>query len=766
MQKTLSRRKLHAKGLVQGIGFRPFVFNLAHKHLLTGFVCNLGGAVDIEIQGELQDIENFIDSFHKSLPPLASITELNISDFPVNLGESEFQIIESRDSLADSRQIPLDTAVCEECLKELFSEENRRYQYPFINCTNCGPRFTIIEKLPYDRQSTTMRAFAMCPQCLQEYKTPSDRRFHAQPNACELCGPKLTFKQQKKTPIIGSEALQRAQQALLDNEIIAVKGLGGYHLMGNAKDDAVVKKIRNLKNRKDKPLAVMFHDIQEVEAYCQISTAEKELLNSPVRPIVLLKQRDDHELSKCINRGLDEIGAMLPNSPLHYLLLGAINFPLIATSANDEGLPIITRDDDAEREFVEIGMLAHDRQILSGYDDSIMRFDSDRKMTIRRARGMTPSRLILPFDTGKSAIAFGAHLKNTFCITRGNTATISQHLGDIETLERMENYENTFKLYLDLFECKPDLLICDLHPDYKTTQIAEKMSESLKLPLIRVQHHHAHAVSVMTEHKIQKAVAVVFDGMGLGIDGNIWGGEFLLCTHKEFTRLAHLENVPLPGGDLAAKNPWRMALGFIEQMESGQNEFVDFLKELESIQGKATVNTVRKQIRGGINCPLTSSCGRLFDAAAVLIDHRCKPTYEGQAAMELEALARQCKCREHRLYDFAAQTENNVHIVKSTSILRSMQTALNSGISKACAARVFHQTLSAAITDVLVKIRSNIGVGDVCLSGGVFQNTLLLKYVRENLEDCGFNVFTPSTIPANDGGLSFGQAVIGLSNFA
>jgi hydrogenase maturation protein HypF len=379
---------------------------------------------------------------------------------------------------------------------------------------------------------------------------------------------------------------------------------------------------------------------------------------------------------------------------------------------------------------------------------------------------MTPGRVALPFETGKSAIAFGAHLKNTFCITQNNNATISQHLGDIATLERMENYENTLKLYLDLFECKPDLLISDLHPDYKTTQIAEKMSERLKLPLIRVQHHHAHAVSVMAEHKVQKAVAVVFDGMGLGIDGNIWGGEFLLCTYREFTRLAHLENVPLPGGDLAAKNPWRMALGYLEQMKAGQNEFAEFLSELECIHGQGAVNTVRKQIRSGINCPLTSSCGRLFDAAAVLIDHRCKPTYEGQAAMELEALARQCKCREHRLYDFAAPSENNVHIVKSTLILKSMQTALNSGISKACAARIFHQTLSAAISDVLLKVRSNIGVGDICLSGGVFQNTLLLKDVRGNLEECGFNVFTPSIIPANDGGLSFGQAVIGLSNFA
>jgi hydrogenase maturation protein HypF len=270
----------------------------------------------------------------------------------------------------------------------------------------------------------------------------------------------------------------------------------------------------------------------------------------------------------------------------------------------------------------------------------------------------------------------------------------------------------------------------------------------------------------MAEHKVQKAVAVVFDGMGLGIDGNIWGGEFLLCTYREFTRLAHLENVPLPGGDLAAKNPWRMALGYLEQMKAGQNEFAEFLSELECIHGQGAVNTVRKQIRSGINCPLTSSCGRLFDAAAVLIDHRCKPTYEGQAAMELEALARQCKCREHRLYDFAAPSENNVHIVKSTLILKSMQTALNSGISKACAARIFHQTLSAAISDVLLKVRSNIGVGDICLSGGVFQNTLLLKDVRGNLEECGFNVFTPSIIPANDGGLSFGQAVIGLSNFA
>lgn len=766
MQKTLSRRKLHAKGLVQGVGFRPFVFNLAHKHLLTGFVCNLGGSVDIEIQGELQNIENFIDSFHKSLPPLASISELGVSDFPVKLGETEFQIIDSQDRLTDSRQIPLDTAVCEECLKELLSAENRRYQYPFINCTNCGPRFTIIEKLPYDRQSTTMSAFEMCSPCLQEYRTPSDRRFHAQPNACELCGPKLTYKQQKETPIVGSEALQRAQQALLDCEIIAVKGLGGYHLMGNAKNDAVVKKIRSLKNRKDKPLAVMFHDLQEVEAYCQISTAEKELLNSPVRPIVLLRQRDGHELSKCINSGLDEIGAMLPNSPLHYLLLGATNFPLIATSANDDGLPIIIRDDDAEREFLEIGLLAHDRRILSGYDDSIMRFDSERKMTIRRARGMTPGRVILPFDTCKSALAFGAHLKNTFCITQSNAATISQHLGDIETLERMENYETTLKLYLDLFECKPDLLISDLHPDYRTTQIAEKMSEKLQLPLIKVQHHHAHAVSVMAEHKIQKAIAVVFDGMGLGIDGNIWGGEFLLCTYREFTRLAHLENIPLPGGDLAAKNPWRMALGFLEQMKSGHNAFEEFLSELERIHGKATVNIARKQIRSGLNCPLTSSCGRLFDAAAVLIDHHCRPSYEGQAGMELEALAHQCRCREHRLYDFAARSENNVHIVQSTLILKSMQTALNRGISKECAANVFHQTLSAAITDVLVKIRSNIGVGDVCLSGGVFQNTLLLKYVRESLEECAFNVFTPSTIPANDGGLSFGQAVIGLSNFS
>jgi len=566
----------------------------------------------------------------------------------------------------------------------------------------------------------------------------------------------------------GSDALEAAIEILRQNHALAVKGLGGFHLIGNALSPSVVQNIRQLKSRQDKPLAVMFADLAAAEAHCRVGENERRLLTNTESPIVLLRRIQNSELPEAIAPSLDEVGVMLPSTPLHHLLSRECDFPLIATSANERGFPILIDNRKAIAQYGQIGVLFHNREIYSGYDDSIMRATGGRTVTLRSARGLAPGQFRLPFKARVAAIAVGGHLKNTFCLAKDSEARMSQHLGDIETIERLDNYEKTFLLYEHLFDIQPQLIAHDLHPQYQTTIFAQDLAHKRGLPLVPVQHHHAHAVSVMAEHKIEKALAVVFDGTGLGTDGNFWGGEFLLASFGHFERLAHLEYIPMPGGESAIKNPWRMALGFIAQLKltDAKSCMSGFLDETEARQGNKETSCVIEQIEKRINTPLTSSCGRLFDAVSALIAPNCRVTYEGQAAIELEALARKCVCSSRALNKINLRytsEPNDVTVVKTTVLFQSVQEALLTGHARECVAHAFHIAVSDLIVDVLRILRSKTGNSTVCFSGGVFQNTLLSALVEKALVQDHFQVFFPEKLPANDGGLSFGQLVAALS---
>lgn len=762
---TVSRVKIYVHGVVQGVGFRPFVFNLAKRLQLQGSVCNNGGIAEIEIEGKQEDIDAFLQELRQKPPLLACIEKIDWQTCPVRAHSRGFQIIESKNDGLGARFVPPDIATCNQCLTELFSRSDRRYLYPFINCIDCGPRFTIIESLPYDRQATTMRKFKMCALCQAEYDDPGNRRFHAQPNSCHDCGPELFLQISERERLCGPQALLAAKELLQKNHVLAVKGLGGFHLLGNALNEQVVETIRKLKSRKHRPLAVMFCDVSSLNEYCHLDESESSLLESSQRPIVLLRKKKAGKLPEAIAPGLDEIGAMLAYTPLHHLLLKSCAFPLVATSANKRGYPILTDNEQALEQYGKYAVLFHNREIHSGYDDSLVRSHGGRNSTLRRARGLAPGQLRLPFPARVPALAVGGHLKSTFCAAKGFEARISQHLGDIETIERLENYEKTFLLYEKLFDIHPQLIAADLHPHYQTTIFAETLANRRGLPLIKVQHHHAHAASVMAENSIDSALAVVFDGTGLGTDGNLWGGEFLHTSYHQFERLGHLENIPMPGGEAAVKNPWRMALGFAAQhgLLKEDAHMSELLGALEERYGKKELSGVIAQIEKNINAPLTSSCGRLFDAVSALISPACRPTYEGQAAMELESVARKCSCSRRELSKVGLKYELDSTIIKTSVLFRSVQEALMRGHGRECVARAFHMAVCDFIIDVLEILRSKTGDSKVCLAGGVFQNTLLSAMTEQRLHEVNFQVFLPKKLPINDGGISFGQVVVALS---
>lgn len=765
MQSLEIRQRIMVKGVVQGVGFRPYVHNLALQHGLRGFVRNSCGAVEIEVQGEAESVESFVERLTLQSPPLAQILNVEIENCPPLLQIGSFQIIESVATAEQKNEIfvPPDTATCNDCIAELFTATNRRFGYPFINCTNCGPRFTIIEKLPYDRSATTMKKFRMCKLCSQEYDDHNDRRFHAQPNACFECGPRLSFHAADRSQALYSnQALDAAITALRADQVVAVKGVGGFHFLGNATCLNVIDAIRRHKGRIDKPLAVMFRSTDEVEKVCYLSKAEKALLESPERPIVLLRLRKECNLPTAIAPGLDELGAMLAYTPVHHLLTRALEFPLICTSANSKGLPIVSNNNDALEKFQCMGILDNDRDIHSSYDDSIARISTGAKRVVRRARGLAPAQLRLPLRARLSVLALGGHLKNTFCLAYDLQARVSQHMGNISTIERLEHLQNTLDLYCDLFKVKPELLACDLHPEYQTTLLAKELAQKKEIDLVQVQHHHAHAVAVMAEHGIEEALCFIFDGTGLGTDGNVWGGEFLNCSWQSFERLGHLEYVRMPGGDLASSTPWRMALAHISKSKK-ESDYESFTRELERLYGAKEIAGVRSQIESGLNSPLTSSCGRLFDAVAAIISPYSRNSYEGQAAQELEALARTCSCKDVKPFLFAVEKRNGQLIVDTSSIVWSLNESLKQNLPKECAARAFHETLKQLIVAIVDAALPTLSHRNICFSGGVFQNTLLSSMVRDCLQKQGLKVFFPSLLPANDGGLSFGQAVIALA---
>lgn len=769
--ETNTRVRIIVSGIVQGVGFRPFVYNLAAKHTLAGYVRNRNGSAEIELDGTKARVDSFLAELETDAPPLAAIREITTEVIGVKHDQSDqFHILESIDDIGLSlKSVPPDAATCNDCLSELFDRHNRRYRYPFINCTNCGPRFTIISALPYDRANTTMSSFTMCRICENEYKDSDNRRFHAQPNACHDCGPSLSFivSGLSKPCLYGEEALTYAVSRLREGEIIAVKGLGGFQLLCDASNESVVKLLRQRKRRLIKPFALMLQNVAMVAQYCHSSPADLESLCSSATPIVLLGKKSNCTLPDSLAPNMNTLGVMLPGTPLHHLLITEFGKPLIATSANYSEEPIAIDNSEAVMRLSAIadGFLVHDRDIQSRYDDSVVRCSKGLKMTLRRARGLAPIPILLPFKATGIAFASGAQLKSTFCFIRDDHAYVSQHIGDLGTIETFQNFEQTVNTYERLFDLEPSIIGHDLHPDYLSVAFAQRLALERGLPVFSVQHHHAHIVSCMVEHGLtEPTIGVAFDGLGYGSDGTLWGGEFLLADYKRYERLAYFEPVPMSGGAMAIKQPWRMALSYVF---NGEHEaFTKFVDQLRNRYGRATVDMATRQIHASLNAPLTSSCGRLFDAMSALLDVCHMADYEGQAAMQLEAMALSefDEGNDSQSYPYGKFSGDQMpFVISGRNILLLAYQDYLSGTTKAIVAARFHATIANLIHDICVRVGKLKAINTICLSGGVFQNELLLCLASRLLTRSDFKVFFPQQLPANDGGLSLGQAVIALA---
>jgi len=745
------RLRVSVRGVVQGVGFRPFVYQLASKHNLKGWVCNTSGDVKIDVEGEKVASEQFLADLETLAPPRASIESISTTSEPA-VGYDRFEIRESAPEEGKYQLISPDIATCSACLKELLSPDDRRYLYPFTNCTNCGPRFTIIEDIPYDRPKTTMRSFKMCPQCQQEYDDPLNRRFHAQPNACPRCGPRLQLADSTGNPVLEADALAAANKLLKEGSIVAIKSLGGFLLACDATNDRTVQLLRERKRRPYKPLAIMLATIKDVKEHCQVSRTEEELLTSPQCPIVLLRWKAESSISPTVAPLLKYLGVMLPYTPLHHVLCREVGLPLVMTSGNLSEEPIAKDNDEAVRRLQGIAdyFLLHNRDIYARYDDSVTMVERDKPQLIRRARGYAPHPIHLPFKA-KQVLACGAELKNTFCLTRDEYAFLSQHIGDMENLETLEHFETTIELYKKLFRIQPEIVAYDMHPEYLSTKYAKAMAaESPDMTFVPVQHHHAHIVSCLADNGLQEpAIGVAFDGTGFGSDGRIWGGEFLLADYRSFDRLGHLQYVPLPGGAAAIERPYRSAISYLFTLlgEAAPNQDLPFLSQVDSLE----IDLIKKQIEKGINSPLTSSCGRLFDAVSALIGVRGKIDYEAQAAIELEMVADES---ETGSYPFSIIEQNGMNIVHLDELFSAIIVELVKGVSSASISTRFHRTIAQVVMQMCKRLVSRTGINKVALSGGVFQNRLLLRLTGAALEGAGLRVLTHSEVPTNDGGVS------------
>jgi hydrogenase maturation protein HypF len=775
--QSLKSASISVRGIVQGVGFRPFVYGLAVEHNLKGWVYNTSEDVKIEVEGETKAVEQFERELELKAPPLAQIESVTIKHHP-SVGYENFEIRNSQAQEGKYQLISPDIATCQPCLNELLNPENRRYRYPFTNCTNCGPRFTIIEDMPYDRPKTTMRYFQMCPQCQAEYDNPLDRRFHAQPNACPKCGPQVQLVDNEGNPVPPTESglnpITAASQLLKDGKIVAIKGLGGFLLACDATNDAAVKTLRQRKKRSSKPFAIMVTTINEAKRYCYVSPEEENLLTSPQSPIVLMKWREDSAVSQEVAPNLRFLGIMLPYTPLHHILLRDTGLPLVMTSGNLSEEPIARDNDEALSRLCRIAdyFLIHNRDIYSRYDDSVAVVERDTGQLIRRARSYAPYPIRLPFKA-RQILGCGAEEKNTFCLTKDNYAFLSQHIGDMENMETLEHFDSTISLYKRLFHVEPEVIAHDLHPDYLATKYARELGES-GMKLLPVQHHHAHIASCLADNGLESPViGVAFDGTGMGTDGNIWGAEFLVADYRNFNRVGHLEYLPLPGGAAAIKRPYRTAIGYILTLlgEDALNNDLPVMREVDDME----VEVIKRQLERRINSPLSSSMGRLFDAISALLGIRAEIDYEGQAAVELEMVAHSSVVASRvsaeaipwaqESYPYRIVEDERLRIVQLRDLFSAVIVDLNKGISKASISGKFHNTIARMINEMCHLIADETPmVSGVALSGGVFQNRLLLRKTVNLLEGSGFQVFTHRQVPCNDGGISLGQAVI--ANFA
>ena len=753
------------RGIVQGVGFRPFVYSLAHRLALTGHVANTGRGVEIILSGPTIDIDRFLHALKTSPPPLAHITDLNISRRPGPEPAPEFTICASANGGGATTLISPDIATCKDCLRDIFSIDNRRYHYPFTNCTNCGPRMTIIEKIPYDRPHTSMTVFPMCAACAGEYNNPSDRRFHAQPNACPECGPKLSWHDcgGEKLSKGNKQCLQLCARALKEGKIVAVKGLGGFHLAVNAYSDKAVDRLREKKHRYGKPLAVMAVDLTAVEKISHINEQERELLLSKERPIVLVPKKQGM-LSDALSPGIRELGIMLPYTPLHHLLFTMPGCPdvLVMTSGNLSDEPICTKNRDALDKLGPIAdfFLLHNRDIVTRVDDSVVRVAAGKTRMIRRSRGYVPMPIPVKKKNG-SLLACGAELKNTFCLTRPGESFVSQHIGDLKGPENMVFFEESIHYMQDVLEITPEYVACDLHPDY----LSSRYAASLELPCIRVQHHHAHAGTIMAEHDLSAGIAIIFDGAGLGSDGTIWGGEFFYVNGANVQRVAHLKPFPLPGGDRATREIWRLGLSLVAACGQDIKETKALPVPLQEISQQART-ALLTMIKKKINSPQSSSVGRLFDGVASLLGIREEVSFEGQAAMELEAVAWKALDKGasaadiDNLCDTLIMTGAETFQIDFRPFVRRLLNALNNGAPVPILALSFHHWLVRSTAEAVQLLARRHKTTVVLLGGGCFQNTMLLEFLTDRLEEKGLNVYSGEQVPVNDGGLALGQAYL------
>jgi hydrogenase maturation protein HypF len=751
-QTTSNRISVTIQGIVQGVGFRPFVYRLAVKAGLTGWVRNTPSGVFLEAQGPEEHLHAFLEDLRDKTPPLAVISSIETEEIPT-ANESAFIILKSGGG-ENSIQIAPDGDVCPDCLRELFDPADRRYRYPFINCTNCGPRYTIITGVPYDRPFTTMASFPLCPLCRAEYGNPADRRFHAQPVACPVCGPRLELLGAEGKTVAG-DPLETAISLLREGKILAIKGLGGYHLAVDACNAEAVRELRARKKRDEKPFAVMSADVADVAGYALFDRTEQRLLEGVEKPIVLLRKRQGNPIAPLVAPANGYFGVTLPSTPLHHLLLRGNFRALVMTSGNLSDEPIAYRDEDARERLQGIAdfYLVHDRGIHTRTDDSVIRVFQGNPIFLRRSRGYVPRAIVLP-SAQRSVLAVGAELKGTVCLTRGDRAFLSQHIGDLQNDAVLRSLAETVDHLERILSIRPEVVAHDLHPDYLSTVYAQSLSD---LPCIPVQHHHAHLASCMAEHRLEgEVIGVIFDGTGFGTDGTIWGGEFLVGGYDSFRRWGHFRQVPMPGGDAAVREPFRMAFAYLHAAfgEGLYDLPLSFLAEIPAEHRKLFLSMVERRI----NSPLTSSCGRLFDAVASLVGLRNRVSYEGQAAIELEALAEENEtgC----VYPFALQEDGDVTTVDFSPMFRTMVRDRADDVECAATARGFHNTLAAATSAVCDTIRRKTGLERVVLSGGVFQNKLLTEGILTLLTEQGFQVFIQRLAPPNDGGLALGQAII------
>jgi hydrogenase maturation protein HypF len=711
---TRERRRLRVKGVVQGVGFRPFVYGLARRHGLAGFVLNDGEGVVIEVEGEPPELEAFVGSLRTEAPALAHVAAVTAEPVPPS-GEARFRIVASRATGA-SALVPPDVATCNDCLRELFDPADRRYRYPFLNCTQCGPRFTIVRAVPYDRTNTTMAGFPMCEECRREYEDPGDRRFHAEPICCPACGPQLSIP------------LEEAIRLLREGAVVAIKGIGGYHLACDARREDAVARLRGRKRREEKPFALLTAAPGEI---AELSDEELELLRSPAHPIVLVRRRTHAPVAPSVAPGTAWLGLMLPYAPLHHLLSNDFGGALVLTSGNRSDEPIAFEDEEAHARLTEIAdaFLAHDRPIHRRCEDSVVRAG----FPLRRSRGYTPQSLRLPLAVERPLIAAGAELKSTFCVARGEEAFLSPHLGDLDSEPAYRAFRTDLELYLGMLGFEPEVVAHDLHPEYLATKWALEQDAEL----VGVQHHHAHAAACLAEHgEAGPALALVFDGTGYGTDGTLWGGELLRCELASFERVAHLEPVSLPGGEAAIREPWRVAAAHLER-------------------GGLPVpwpewHLVRESLK--LDPARSSGMGRLFDAVAAVLGVREEVSYEGQAAIELEQLAGETAADPYP-WRFGATTD----------LVTVCYSEVRRGRAQAEVAARFHETVAAAAAQACADAG---GPGTVVLSGGSFQNLRLLASTRRQLEALGFRVLSHRRVPPNDGGISYGQAAVAARRIA